>query len=76
MFGCGPAGLSVTGCLGSSASLHSSYCINQTCIYPNFNKTEKFLKLPGPFQQEKGLSVSDRRWDVMCAENLWALGEI
>lgn len=33
-----------------SASLHSSYFINQICIYQDFNKTEKFLKLPFAFQ--------------------------
>lgn len=66
----------VAGCLGSSASLRSSYCIKQIWIYPDLNKIEKFLKLSGAFLQEKGMSARCGRWGGMCAENLWVLGEI
>lgn len=43
----------VAGCLSSSASLHASYWVRQTRIYPDLNKTEMFLKLLGLFLQEK-----------------------
>lgn len=71
VFGCGCAGLCG---LGSSARLQSSYCIDQTCIHQDFNKTEKLLKLPCAFQQEKDFSGGDT--GEMCWELLGSWGNL
>lgn len=66
----------VAACPGGSACPHSSYCIEGIWIYPNLNKTEKFLKLPGAFWQENDVPVCGGRWGGIYAENLWVLGDV
>lgn len=43
---------------------------------PVFIQVTASTKPRSTFQQEKGHSMSNRRWGVVCAEDLWALGGI